>query len=617
MSNKINKDDNGSIKSFLRLIRYTFRYKWQMALILVCVLISTVSQIYAINMLRPIIDEYIIPADFNGLKIQIFKMLILFLISATSAYVYMRLMVRVGEKSIRDIRLDLFTKLQHLKVNFFDENPHGEILSRLTNDTDMLSESMASTVPSILSSSLLFIGTMIVMFKINAILTAVTLTALILTLLTLGQIVKRTGGYFMNAQRQIGVIHGFNEEMLSGQKVIKVFNHESQAIEQFDVLSEQLRKNLARAMTSSGKIMPFLINMLNVIYAIICMVGVVVSAKGFLSIGSLATFLTNARQLQNPIANVAQQTNGIFQAMAGAGRIFQILDMEEEVDDGSIDLVNALINEDGSIEESDKITGNYAWKFDQNSKSQMRPLRGKIDFEHVNFSYDGKNPILKDVTFYANPGEKLALVGSTGAGKTTITNVITRFYEIDSGAIKIDDIDIRDIKKSGLRRAFGMVLQEVNLFTDTVENNIRYGKLDAHKQEIVKVGELFGADSFIKRLPEGYHTVIRGDGSSLSNGQNQLIGILRAAINKSGMLILDEATSSIDISTEMLVTEAMDKLMERSTSIVIAHRLSTIQNADVIMVMEGGRIIERGNHESLLNKKGTYYQLYTGKLELD
>lgn len=455
------------------------------------------------------------------------------------------------------------------------------------------------------------------MFRINAILTIITLIALIATLLTLGSLVKRTGGYFSKAQGQVGVIHGFNEEMLSGQKVIKVFNHESQAIEEFDVLSEELRKNFAAAMTSSGKIMPFLINMLNVIYGLICMVGVVVASMGSLSIGSLATFLTNARQLQNPIASVAQQTNGIFQAIAGASRIFQIMDMEVEVDDGKIDLVNAEIDDDGNIRESDEITGSYAWKLEENGGIKLEALRGKIDFEHVNFSYDGKSPILKDVSFYANPGEKLAFVGSTGAGKTTITNVITRFYEIDSGSIKIDNIDVRDIKKSGLRRAFGMVLQEVNLFTDTVENNIRYGKLDAHKQEIIKAGELFGADSFIRRLPDGYHSLIRGDGSSLSNGQNQLLAITRAAINNSGMLILDEATSSIDISTEMLVTEAMDKLMENSTSIVIAHRLSTIQNADVIMVMEGGKIIERGNHKSLLDKKGTYYQLYTGKLELD
>lgn len=363
--------------------------------------------------------------------------------------------------------------------------------------------------------------------------------------------------------------------------------------------------------------MPFLVNMVNILYAAITVYGIYITIKGNITVGVLAAFLSNIRQIQNPIVNVSQQANAVFQAMAGADRIFEIIDMPIKEDTGFIELVHAIKNSDGTVRESDDLTGRYAWMWDDGDRRHYKMLEGRLEFKNVNFSYDGKNQILKDISFYADPGEKIAFVGSTGAGKTTITNVITRFYEIDSGSIMIDGIDIRDIKKDALRRAFGMVLQEVNLFTDTIEGNIRYGRLRASDEDVKSAARLSGAHSFIKRLPEKYDTEIHGDGSSLSDGQNQLISISRTAIAEPAMLILDEATSSIDTATEKDVTEAMDNLMVGSTSIVIAHRLSTIQNADVIMVMDDGRIIERGNHEKLIKEKGTYWQLYTGKLELD
>ena len=378
-------------------------------------------------------------------------------------------------------------------------------------------------------------------------------------------------------------------------------------IEEFNKTADRVRELIWKANTVMGKIMPFLKNGINISYAIICIAGAFLTIIGQMTVGTLVTYLTYVRQLQNPIATVSQQANVLAQAMAGANRIFEILDMESEKDDGYVDLVHATIDKNGNFKESDTLTGIYAWKKVENGKALYKRLEGKIDFEHVNFSYDGN----------ARPGEKIAFVGSTGAGKTTITNVITRFYDIDSGSIKVDDIDIKKIQKQALRRAFGMVLQDVNLFTDSIYENIRYGRLDANDEEIKAAARMSKADSFIRRLPQGYDTKIYGNGSSLSDGQNQLVSISRAAVDEPSMLILDEATSSIDSATELTVTEALDNLMTGSTSIVIAHRLSTIKNSDVIMVMDDGRIIERGNHESLMKKRGTYYQLYTGKLELD
>lgn len=606
-----------SFKSLARLMGYLFNYKWQMTVIILGVIISTVTQIWGVNMLQPIIDNHILKGDVPGLKTAVIQMGFIYFISALTSLIYSRLMVRVGERSIRNIRHDLFDKIQTLPVRFFDNNQHGEIMSRFTNDTDVLSQALANTVPTIIRSLLTFFGTIIVMFKLDFNLTLCLIIGLVVMIPILSRIVMRTGRYFAKAQANVSKLHGFNEEMLSGQKVVKVFSREKIAEEEFIEKSEELRASFAEAIINAGKIMPFLLNSVNILYALITVLGVYLTIQGNITVGVLAAFLSNIRQIQNPIVNISQQANAVFQALAGADRIFEVMDMEKEIDTGYIDLVSAIVKRDGTITEHVGMSGRYAWKWEEDGEDKYQLLEGRLEFKNVDFSYDGKNQILKDISFYADPGEKIAFVGSTGAGKTTITNVITRFYEIDNGVIEVDGINIKNIKKEALRKAFGMVLQEVNLFTDTIEGNIKYGKLDADSDQINSAARLSGADSFIKRLPERYDTEINGDGSSLSDGQNQLISISRAAIAEPPMLILDEATSSIDTATELEVTEAMDNLMAGSTSIVIAHRLSTIQNSDVIMVMENGRIIERGSHDKLIEEKGTYWQLYTGQLELD
>ena len=588
-----------------------------MILIVVCVIVSALTQIWGVNMLQPIIDNYILQSDVAGLKRASLQMGAIYAVSALTSFIYSRLMVRVGERSIRNIRVELFDKVQKMPIGFFDTNKHGEIMSRFTNDTDVLSQALANTVPTIVRATIMLVGTILVMFKLSFNLTLTMLLGLLILIPILSRIIYKSSTSFREGQGYISSLQGFSEETLSGQKVVKVFSREEKILDTFRNKTEEVRIAFTRANTYAGRMMPFLLNMVNILYAAITVYGVYLTIQGDMTVGVLAAFLSNIRQIQNPIVNVSQQANAVFQAMAGADRIFEIIDMPIEKDTGFIELVHAVENADGSVTECDDLTGRYAWMWDDGDRKHYKMLEGRLEFKNVDFSYDGKNQILKDISFYADPGEKIAFVGSTGAGKTTITNVITRFYEIDNGSIMVDGIDISDIKKDALRRAFGMVLQEVNLFTDTIEGNIKYGRLRASDEEVKAAARLSGADSFIKRLPEKYDTEIHGDGSSLSDGQNQLISISRAAIAEPPMLILDEATSSIDTATEKDVTEAMDKLMTGSTSIVIAHRLSTIQNSDVIMVMEDGRIIERGNHDKLIKEKGTYWQLYTGKLELD
>lgn len=606
-----------SFSSVKRLLAYLFEYKWQMALIIVCVIVSALTQIWGVNMLQPIIDNYILKSDVTGLKTASLKMGAIYAVSALTSFIYSRLMVRIGERSIRNIRQELFAKIQKMPISFFDTNKYGEIMSRFTNDTDVLSQALANTVPTIVRATIMFVGTLIVMFRLSFSLTLTMIIGLVVMLPILSKIIYKSATSFREGQGNVSTLQGFSEETLSGQKVVKVFSREEKVLDTFKDKAEEVRISFTKANTYAGRMMPFLLNMVNILYALITVLGVYVTIKGNISVGVLAAFLSNIRQIQNPIINVSQQANSVFQAMAGADRIFEIIDMPIEEDTGFIELVHAVENADGTVRECDDLTGRYAWMWDDGDRRHYKMLEGRLEFKNVDFSYDGKNKILKDISFYADPGEKIAFVGSTGAGKTTITNVITRFYEIDSGSIMVDGIDVRDIKKDALRRAFGMVLQEVNLFTDTIEGNIKYGRLRASDEDVKSAARLSGAHSFIKRLPEKYETEIHGDGSSLSDGQNQLISISRAAIAEPPMLILDEATSSIDTATEKDVTEAMDNLMVGSTSIVIAHRLSTIQNSDVIMVMDKGRIIERGNHEKLIKEKGTYWQLYTGKLELD
>ncbi|MDU2830148.1 MAG: ABC transporter ATP-binding protein, partial [Anaerococcus sp.] len=555
MKNKLNSSKNKTSKGAIkRLLKYLFKYKWQMCLVIISVIISTASQIFGMALLRPTIDNTILKADISGLRANIIKMIILFGTSIITSLIFSRLMVRVSERSVKDIRNELFEKVQSLEVGFFDQNTHGEIMSRFTNDTDMLSQSLSSSIPNILQSFLLFTGTFIMMFVINIKLTLLTIFTIFLMLAVLRRIIKKSTKLFSKNQVEIGKMNGFIEETLSGQKVVKVFNFENNLIEEFNKTADRVRELIWKANTVMGKIMPFLKNGINISYAIICIAGAFLTIIGQMTVGTLVTYLTYVRQLQNPIATVSQQANVLAQAMAGANRIFEILDMEGEKDEGYIDLVHATIDKNGNFKESETLTGIYAWKKIENGKTFYKRLEGKIDFEHVNFSYDGKNQILKDVSFYARPGEKIAFVGATGAGKTTITNVITRFYDIDSGSIKVDDIDIKKIQKQALRRAFGMVLQDVNLFTDSIYENIRYGRLDANDEEIKAAARMSKADSFIRRLPQGYDTKIYGNGSSLSDGQNQLVSISRAAVDEPSMLILDEATSSIDSATELTVT---------------------------------------------------------------
>lgn len=614
---KSKKEAGQSTKGLWRLFKYLFRYPVAMIVVIVTVIISSVTQIYSMSLLRPVIDKSIMEGDLLGLKADMIKMGLVFLVSALSSAIYSRLMVRIAEKSIRNLRKELFAHVQDLEIGFFDQNINGEIMSRFTNDTDVISQALGSTIPNLVQAVLLFVGTLAMMFVLNVTLTFLTIGSLVIMFLIIRRIIKKGSSLFASAQRQVGELNGFIEETFAGQKVVKVFNHEHILIDKSNKRAEDLRLAFLEANTAMGKLMPFLKNAINILYSLMCMLAAILTIRGTMTLGMLTTYLTYIRNLQNPIVTVSQQANAIVQAMTGANRIFEILDLEKETDEGYIDLVRARVKKDGTIEEAEELTGLTAWKWEVDGKPVYQLLKGRLEFKNVDFSYNGVDKILKDISFYAEPGQKIAFVGSTGAGKTTITNVITRFYDIDSGEILVDGINVKNIKKPALRRAFGMVLQDINLFTDTIYGNIRYGRIDANDDEIEAAARLSNADTFITRLPKSYQTQIHGDGSSLSDGQNQLISIARAAVDEPSILILDEATSSIDTATEEHVTEAMDNLMMGSTSIVIAHRLSTIKNSDVIMVMEDGRIIERGDHDSLMEKKGTYYQLYTGVLELD
>ena len=453
--------------SLKKLFAYLFEHKWQLLVVFVCVILSAITQVWGISMMQPIIDNSILKGDIDGLKAGVMKMAIIYLVSVITTFIYNRLMIRIGQRSIRNLRNDLFIKIQKMPINFFDTNQHGQIMSRFTNDTDILSQSLSSTLPTLIRSILMIIGTVVVMIGLSPILTLIMFVGLIIMVLVLKNIVSKTGRLFKESQKNVSILHGFDEEMLSGQKVIKVFNKENDIINEFDQKSENLRSSMAEAMVNAGKMMPFLVNSINIMYAILAVSGVILTINGNITVGILATFLTTARQLQAPISNISQQANAVFSAMAGASRIFEIIDMPIEEDTGYIELLNARIDENGNAIEC---TGDrcYAWTWLEDGKRVYKQLEGRIDFENVDFSYNGKDKILKDVTFYANPGEKIAFVGSTGAGKTTITNVITRFYEIDEGSIKIDGIDTRNIKKDHLRKAFGMVLQDVNLFTENI-----------------------------------------------------------------------------------------------------------------------------------------------------
>lgn len=551
--------------------------------------------------LKPIINNYIIPGDFSGLLKMLVLLGFIYLIGALSSLAYGRIMIHISQNTIKDIRSDLFNKMQHLPVRFFDSKTNGELMSLYTNDIDNINDALNNGVTNILSSGLTFIGVIIMMLVLSPILSIVTFCTLCIMFLVIKVVGEKSKYYFAEQQKNIGKLNGYVEEMIEGQKVIKVFCHENNAIDEFTQLNEDLRNASTGAQAFAGFMMPALGNISQVNYAVTCCVGGIMTIGGLFDMGSLVSYLQYVRQITQPVQQVSQQLNVILAALAGAERIFNALDEEVEVDEGSVTLNNK--------------PENLAWNIDKNS-NKLVPLKGDVIFENVVFGYNESKIILKDISLYAKAGQKIAFVGSTGAGKTTITNLINRFYEINSGTITYDGIKITDIKKDDLRKSIGIVLQDTHLFTGTIEENIRYGNLNATKEEVIQAAKLANAHGFIKHLPNGYDTVLSGDGEGLSQGQRQLLAIARAAVANPPVLIMDEATSSIDTRTEKLISQGMDKLMEGRTVFVIAHRLSTIKNADAIMVLEQGEIIERGNHEELLAKKGRYYQLYTGKAKL-
>ena len=603
------KDMKGT---FRKLMRYVGRYKAALVLVAVCLILSTVGSVATSYMLKPLLNDYILPGDFPGLLKMLVLMGGLFALSAVCSFAYARIMVHVAQRTVAAIRQDLFDRLQQLPVSYYDQHQSGDLMSRFTNDIDTVSEMLNSSFASIISNVLTFLGTVLMMIILNPWLTLITFGFLAL----MGVVVKVIGGRsrvnFQRQQAALGAVNGYIEEMIEGQKVIKVFNHEKKAISQFTGLNDEYRQAATAAQAYAGMMMPAMGNLSKINYAVTCCVGGLLAIGGMFDVGSLGAYLLYVKQVSQPIGQISQQVNTLLAAAAGAERIFAVMDAQPETDEGKTVIVR--VEKDGdTLTETTERTGRWAWK---RPDGTLVELKGDVRFDHVTFSYDGEKTVLHDVSLFAKPGQKIAFVGSTGAGKTTITNLINRFYDIQEGTITYDGIDVKDIAKDSLRRSLGMVLQDTHLFTGTIADNIRYGKLDATDEEIRAAARLANADTFIRHLPQGYDTVITGDGAGLSQGERQLLAIARAAVSDPPVLILDEATSSIDTRTETLIERGMDSLMEGRTVFVIAHRLSTVRNAQAILVLENGQIIERGDHAQLLEEKGRYYQLYTGQAKL-
>ena len=613
-------------KSIKRLLGYIFKnYKIHCFVVLVCILISSIASVIGTMFLKNLIDDYILPfinqkeVNFTPLLMMLMKMAVVYYVGVLATWTFSRIMVNVSQGTLKSIRDDLFEHMETLPIKYFDTHAHGDIMSVYTNDTDTLRQMISQSLPQLLSSIITVVSVLVSMIILNIPLTIITLIMVSLMMFVTKKIAGKSSVYFMEQQKNIGALNGYIEEMIEGQKVVKVFCHEDKSIEDFDILNEGLNDSANNANKFANILMPIMNNMGHLNYVITAMVGSVLAILGVgnFTLGGLASFLQFNKSFNQPISQISMQLNSVIMALAGADRIFKLLDEKSEEDEGYVELVNAKIDENGTITEVKERTGIWAWRHyhKDDGTTTYKKLEGHVEFDGVDFGYNDEKIILHDIVINARPGEKIAFVGATGAGKTTITNLINRFYDIQDGKIRYDGININKIKKSDLRRSLGIVLQDTHLFTGTVMENIRYGKLDATDEEVIAAAKLANADHFIDHLPDGYDTILTGDGGNLSQGQRQLLAIARAAVANPPVLILDEATSSIDTRTEKIVQEGMDKLMEGRTVFVIAHRLSTIKNSDVIMVLDQGRIIERGNHDRLIDKKGVYYELYTGLLE--
>lgn len=626
MMNKATMPKSSPMKTIKRLLKImTKEHKMQLIIVFFMILISAFANVRGSLFLQVVIDDYITPLigqsnpDFTGLLKAIMTMALIYVVGIIGTLSYNLIMVKVSEGTQKKIRDQMFNHLETLPLRYFDSNADGDIMSHFTNDTDTLRQMISQSIPNLMMALVTFVSVFIAMFSLSIPLTCFVIVSVSLMFVMLRFITNRSGRYFGEQQRSLGKVNGYIEEMMHGQKVVKVFNHEESAMKEFDVINDQLQESATKANATANTLMPIMMNLLNIQYVLVAIIGGLFAVYGVsaLTVGMIASFLQLSRSLNGPISQISQQINFVIMALAGADRIFQLLDEESEVDDGYVTLVNVK-EVNGELVETNERTGIWAWKHphEDGTTSYVR-LTGDVRFEDVNFGYNDDQLVLHDINLYAEPGQKVAFVGATGAGKTTITNLINRFYDIQEGKIRYDGVNVKKIKKSSLRSSLGIVLQDTHLFTGTVKENIRYGNLSATDEEVYQAAKLSNADTFIQHLPEKYDTVITGDGEGLSQGQRQLLAIARAAIADPPVMIMDEATSSIDTRTESIVQSGMDRLMEGRTVFVIAHRLSTIQNSDVIMVMDHGRIIERGDHESLLAEGGMYYQLYTGKVELD